>query len=661
MSQHYQEMPVTITGGILRTADCADVIAMARERKAKQILVILEDPSDIESYTLLVNAGLPVKAVAVTPEVCATLENQGIDFLPMSDAIDPGALFTASLSLYHSVEAFCDAVDIHLAGKYPALASFDSHPARDNFFSLYLLFDILLVRSTILRVLLEQTSPDMIVAFPGEGTPPAQWRGGMPFGKDEHIFPLLIGLCCSSQAILCTGPPFSATSSHPPVRAALSGRMNRWIRCHPLLRGIATAFLAERGFARAGLCMAFLRNLIAGNPSVAIIGFAYNWDYIFPDLVRHGFVPLHLPDYPGSAAPGTPHPNLIPDALLAKYGSFGGLDVSRIIADRTTPLLRDAIKDTVQYGSGIRAMIRRWQPCAFLCSTKTSFREHFAARIAQNNEIPVISWQHGAAGFFRYPLLAHTECTNTDLHLVWGEGVREEMTSEGYGDTVCRHEAVGSYDLQSLPDFPPAKTLFPVLYVTTSYFLSHYYYGYEHRFDDIRFWHTQKTILSAIGASGVAAILKLHPGEAHDRHISRYIVDHQLTSVSVVRGECSLQECLRQAGTVIIDFPSTTLLEALASGRVVFVLLTHFVLSEHAKALLKKRAYCSDDPATFARLIERYCNGEPLAQSPDVTNDEFLEHYGLYRHDRKVAERALAWLEAACKNDSTAGGDTIRQ
>ncbi|NYT04892.1 MAG: hypothetical protein GKC04_00750 [Methanomicrobiales archaeon] len=650
MPQHHPAPPERGFGGDIRTADCDTVVAIARGQKATRICVILEEGSDIGALSRFLDAGLPVRAVAVTPEVCDALEARGMAYLPLSDAIDPERLFAESLALYHSVEAFSDAVDAHLAGIFPDVARCDAHPARDNFFSLYLLFDILLVRSTILKVLLEQTSPDMIIAFADDGPVPVRVPGGMPFTRDERIFPLLLRCNGAPPAVLCTGQPRREGRS-PSGQPALAGRIKRDIRRHPLLRSLAAAFLAEGGPGGAGLCLALLGNLLAGKPAVAIIGFGYNWDYIFPHLVRTGYVPLHLPEGAGNGTDAPPPAGLIPADLLAAYGTLGGLDASSIIADRATPLLWDAVAATPSCAAVVKEVIRRWRPCAFLCSTKTTFREHFAARTARKSGIPVISWQHGAAGFFRYPLLAHTECANTDLHLVWGEGVRSALATDSEGASACRHEPVGSYHLQSLPDFPPPPRPFPILYVTTSYFLSHYYFGYEHRLDDIGLWHTQKTILDTIGAAGVASVLKLHPGEEHTGPLLRHLAERGISSVSVVRGERTMQECLLEAGTVIIDFPSTTLLEALASGRTVFVLLAHFVLSEHATMLLKKRAYCSDDPASFARIIGRFCRGEPLDQSPDTANTEFLEYYGIYRGDHGAAGRAVAWMTAACRHE----------
>ncbi len=112
----------------------------------------------------------------------------------------------------------------------------------------------------------------------------------------------------------------------------------------------------------------------------------------------------------------------------------------------------------------------------------------------------------------------------------------------------------------------------------------------------------------------------------------------------MIRSGRGFQELVDCSGVIVIDFPSTTLLQAIATKKPVFVLTKHLPLAAEAGRLLGKRAYCSDRRDEFLSLLERFLFEGPEPRGPDPLNREFLERYGIYRDDGKVLERVFQVL-----------------
>jgi hypothetical protein len=210
----------------------------------------------------------------------------------------------------------------------------------------------------------------------------------------------------------------------------------------------------------------------------------------------------------------------------------------------------------------------------------------------------------------------------------------------------CKLVSTGSYELEDLflhrRESPGERT---VLYATTSYYQNNLYISGPSVFQDIPFWRTQQDILRVIGDLGIKCTFKLHPGSPEDLHIREFVEREGFRHIRILKGEKTFTRLLGSAEMVILDFPSTTLLQAIAAGKTVFVLISHYTLTDEAARLLGKRAYVGRNPDEFTGMIRSFFTGQRMTQHPDRTNTEFLERYGVHRLDGLVARRALDVLE----------------
>jgi hypothetical protein len=189
-----------------------------------------------------------------------------------------------------------------------------------------------------------------------------------------------------------------------------------------------------------------------------------------------------------------------------------------------------------------------------------------------------------------------------------------------------------------------------VLYATTNYYRENLYVSGEPLFSDTDLWTTQQEILKVLGRSGTTVAFKPHPRDCNEKHFKKFLEDKKIENITIIK-DMAFPELVACAGLVVIDTPTTTLLQAIATRKPVFVLTRHLHLNEDADKLLRKRVYCCESRDKFLFLLGRYLITGPLPDEPDVENREFLEWYGVYRDDGKVAERVLSVFqtEFVCK------------
>ena len=90
---------------------------------------------------------------------------------------------------------------------------------------------------------------------------------------------------------------------------------------------------------------------------------------------------------------------------------------------------------------------------------------------------------------------------------------------------------------------------------------------------------------------------------------------------------------------IVIDSPTTTVLESVATKKPVFILLRNIQYPQGSRTLLEKRAVCEDTAQELINKIQQYV--EQRTYSADVGNDEYLRTHGNHLCDGKSVQRAL--------------------
>jgi hypothetical protein len=343
--------------------------------------------------------------------------------------------------------------------------------------------------------------------------------------------------------------------------------------------------------------------------------------------------------------------NIISDNLMTGLCCWNEINFSPIFNRIFFRTVRNSVSCANTLCESWELVISKIKPAAVLVGPRFSFSVQVPFHVAKAHKIPVLTWQHGAAGPHKAPILLFEELMNSDIHLCWGAGVLEWIKTDPQNYFKTPSIAAGSYLLEKMyfaRDSPPRD--FDVLYVTQSYYGNNNYVSIQYHRTDTIFWITQQKIIKILGESNKKVKIRLSPSQQNE-HIHDFISSRGYCNLNTDMKGFTYVDLAKRSDIIIIDWPSTTLLQAIALRKTVFVLLKHIKLTDEAVRMLKKRAYCSEDIDEFVEMIRRYFCNEQHDQDPDINNTEFLEMYGTSTLDGHVANRALEILNNITKSD----------
>jgi hypothetical protein len=112
--------------------------------------------------------------------------------------------------------------------------------------------------------------------------------------------------------------------------------------------------------------------------------------------------------------------------------------------------------------------------------------------------------------------------------------------------------------------------------------------------------------------------------------------------VRVVRGSVGFESLLRQSDAVILDLPSTILLQALSLSKPTFVLMRYCRYSDELERSLRRAAFCVSTATELVAPLERFVAGESYL--PDANDSSFLRAVGTNDDDGETISRVVEVL-----------------
>ncbi len=500
-------------------------------------VVILENPADVESFLSLKDQEQTacLICIATTPEVCFLLDKHNEHYVSADEFLGIDEMSLIGMGNFDTVDNMCEIIDTGLHKDRAALEKYSIKPAHDNYQYIKVLYDVLTIKISMIDNIIKKERPSAIITFSHDTE--SDLPEDLPFSNKENIFDLLLsqnGWPCRHLSIQETPSPAQEAGNKPRIRK--SSQVIKTIKHRfPAVYSVIYVYHISGGKEALRLLSAYLKNLLKSKKTVCVSGFGYDWTTIFNDLAQHGFRVIFTDYEPGSFV----SENLTFEKdFLKNFCSQGNVDFSGIFLARLLPMLEKAIKISGEYPSSVEKQMKKYKPCAVLCGTKINSADHIAARIARKKGIPVLSWQHGAAGFFHYPLQKYTELDGSTIHLVWGSGVKKQIEKE-FPEVNCSIVPVGSFSLQKQYQSKNQENIYKIAYATTNYYHNLLYFGFAHKLQDNTFWLTQKRIIDRMGSVQEKTALKLHPGDHQKGHIYSYIEDKKYSNISLIKNECS--------------------------------------------------------------------------------------------------------------------------
>lgn len=219
------------------------------------------------------------------------------------------------------------------------------------------------------------------------------------------------------------------------------------------------------------------------------------------------------------------------------------------------------------------------RPTAALIGTTTGDHAHVLAQAARDCGIPLVSFQHGGVyGYARTHQLVRSDLKAPSIFCSYGHGVTTTLQEQAAAHNLPIKVVTTGWDRQGqVSGFTfgrrRRKTSSPLpdsdkpilLYVSTS-MIGNGRYGPHHRYEDSAdFLHQIELAHHLAGNGDFQIIFKLHYKDAVANPLPDYLHSNRLDNIAVLQ-EMPLSALLPHATAVLLDWPSTTLLEALATG-----------------------------------------------------------------------------------------------
>jgi hypothetical protein len=500
----------------------------------------------VETATQAESAPDGYHLIALEPHAQVTLELAGRTFGRPDQYEDPDDIEQAGLANFATLERLCARIDSVLAASIPEIAARSLLPARWHFLTLKPLYDCLSLRAATLRRILARENPREVAWF--------ERAEGSIYGS---LLQILVPLAEADARVLddLPAPP------REPVGQPLAPRILRTFRhaLHVLPGG--------RRRRAKGLSVLCADNL-------------YNVPPIARELRRLGHQVLLLPGR--RADEGLTELEvwhvIEADAEIRSAFVWDGVDYWAAAAPRLRALLEPGVVQVLADAREALDALTALAPDALLTSVAAYPREKAICHAARTLGIPSIVSRHGELGLRESPMAAFQDLDAVDHALCWG--AFEQAWVERHATRSVRTEVVGAPMIEAVARTAPARhqireelgiapNELVVLYVPTGLSGDDWYAGRRSPTDSAYFQQQVATVRALVDLGTHRVVVKDLPYHERPTPLDRWCA--ALAEVDF-RYEPGFSRLINLADAVVLDAPSTTLIEALFGDGAVYLI-----------------------------------------------------------------------------------------
>lgn len=633
-----------------------------QKRNLHKTLILLETEDQVRDCLLwLDGVEGEILIIALTPFAMYELDKNKIYYKIIENYYDSEELYKFGMDNFKKVEDLCKIIDDYLSRTNEKLKKYHITPAFFNFYNLKMIYDGVTIKVFQLNNLIKYEKPDAIIVFEGETYPfdDAENAPYLFFDNRESIYSQLLSL--GSWEVRIIKKPHIQKSSGGYAKKGetysinLSKRLQKWITMDPFIFDFAVVFKKKGPLG----IFKYLKNIFVTDRKtpVMLFGAGYNWDDCLDDLHNAGMTPtyrisedlyyLNKSLKTKSESLEIVWDNLKHEQEFIKFFKEENVNFLPILESRILFLIEKLSVICVLIYEDFNHLIINKGIKAVISAGFPTIVGHTIAQAARNAGIPIVTWQHGGYGQMDQPLAFYSELMGSDAHFVFGDGVRKylEQPAKVVGTKLV---TIGSISLEKIKDNqfeskPSSKKV--ILYITSVILQNYLRINTYPPFEDNHFWNTQKTIINILGKyKDCNIIVKQHPSNTtKDTPIRSYVEDKGYNNFTFIKQERSVVELLSNVDVIVIDYPFTTLLQALTTSKPVFVYLGHIHYDEDACSLLGKRAIYSKDLISFNNKLDEYLTNK--IYEADVYNRDFLISYGIASLEGSSGIRATIALK----------------
>ncbi len=622
-------------------------------------LLLLEDPKKIDR---IIEDSVKIKGqfvyISFSPSVSYAFEKFKIPYKSIRDYGGGKERYQQGLENFQRIDRIATILDKELEHLHdiPTLT-----PARYSIAYLKPLFDSLWTGIQILKRIIDTEQPDFIRFY---ATPKAKSGERIfPFSNYESVYNEVLkmpGWNIPIEIIHKTEPGIPDQRIVDQKNAIFSRLLTR-IKEQDLFFNLGLIGKRE-GIGSVAAALYYYITCWHRNP-VLIYNSGYNWDNSLVELYRGGMIPVYrIRDETFNKAISREN-NYREDVRkvynkhpgMREFDQILGIDVSAFFLEWFPQIIGRSIQESITVYPLARGIIHKKKIHCLLHSACVLAIDHSIVQAAHDEGIPVISWQHGGAGYCYHPLMPFIEFINSDWHFVFGEGVvgSYRSTSESIGlNKIPVFVPVGSSSLDTFhrneKNSGIKQANKPVVYISTSYTGNVYIMSQPcDLLDwDEQLWDIQKQIIDLAKKNpDKEFIIKLHPSHKNKEPQLSYVTDHGIKNVKLITSEMTVRELTDIADVVIFDLISTGILQVLTSDLPVFVYTGLHEIDKKTVLQLKKRAYVYENSGKLISALDEYIRTRNVTDyTIDTANSDFIIGYGTDINNYSSAERAIKKL-----------------
>ncbi len=656
-------------------------------------LILLEHEGQVEDYLeSFKEIEGQRQIIALSPFAVYELDKQNISYRLAEDYYEPQEeLYKLGMDNYQKVETICTIIDQSINKACPITAKLCIKPAFLSFGQLRALYDAVTIRMLHLSKIISAEKPGVIFIYGAKHYPfgISEKAPYLFFDNRESIYERLLALdgwkipVVVLPSVQQPGTDHSKTKVYQGIWGKFKTKVAEWLQPHPQLSALVMAVRRGRWHELYHRLKGYLGDYLRvkkGTP-VLLFGGEYNWNdcveelqsvgigpiFRMSDVVRH-WLSEPLLDEVDSEGLLRVWEGLQTNSEFRKLFMWGDIDFLpaveerlRFLVERLTPACLKAYQETSELlrDEGVRVV---------LSSSVAECTGRSVAEAAHSSKIPVVLWQHGAFenrplsgdGYTDLPVTLYNDILPSDYYFAFGEGVveRYKTVAADYGTQIV---PIGSSSLDKLSgENHSTKTRKRlglntnkkvVLYATSLFFQNTLQLAWMPPYLDNRIWQRQRSIIDILGRHNeYNIIVKMHPNPMYrEPPLRPYAKDKGFENLIFIRDEYPFTELLPLADIIVLDWPQTTLLQALTTSKPIFAYTGQLAIDEKSLRLLRRRTFCHPDLKSFVDAIGGFLSGGSIDM--DLDNNEFLQRYGIYKGVSGI--RAAAALKNIIQGHTT--------
>jgi len=293
-----------------------------------------------------------------------------------------------------------------------------------------------------------------------------------------------------------------------------------------------------------------------------------------------------------------------------------------------------------------------------ITSSGSNFICAVAKQFCRKKNIKVLCWQYGAT-WHNEKITQRSDLLNLlacDKMLLAGDSVK----SAYHASTVAQEEhcelvSVGMPSLTALSaiSIRQENKLVRLLWPFGGYYGNGWYCGFSPPHNDRIYYQEQMVILKKIEDlltkhPRLSVTIKLYPNSYLNENPPWVDDLVSYERIKIIYDQHNFVDLLGQHNVVIIDSPTTTLLQAVATKLPVFVLMSVIRWSDEAIKRLRRRASVAAKADDLMTSFEDYV--QDGTYKGETGDQDFLEKYGIHNND--AMDRALSIVRRSLYENS---------